>query len=615
MSARKLAALVLLLLLSPACGDDEAAGPEPVTYDDVIDSGGEFVEVDERSEVTDSMTATELRPDAQGRLENWLCTTRTYDVTKAPEEFPLFDPNSEVIFPGNLLQGKSLEQATPDPIPVRRGSGTIVVTLMNGAPAGVSRTVDEVTLSEVYDGANQIIYTNPGDIPARFAFTMERVDSKEQLAMAANVKVEWFSGSIAASLKFSRDREYSRFLVKLTQSFYTIAFELPTWYGQMFAEDVTPDELAQYVGPGNPAAFISSVTYGRIFYLLIESTERVDEMEASINASFSGFVDVEAGGEVKYVGELSHLSVKAFALGGDASKAISAVTSDFEDLKNFLAEGGNIRTGVPISYVVRSVRNPERIVKVGVNTRYDVRDCRPIRETFGVPIIWLMAEDPNIETHASDSTRVTRWPDISVNENDAYVDIPVSTDRLPQLLPNSVNGEMPAVSFGDSATLRFVGADFAESDYTLSLVAAFTLNPYYGHLFDFICGSTPSPGRMLRAGFLEQDDPYLDPVEFGFDHFEGRVKTDRIPYPAQYHVYTLVFSRTRGMSIYVDGHEAVWDPFKTEPLEDFLGARIGNVLRIPDASVAIAELIAYGIALDDEQRRFLEDDMMRRYKF
>ncbi|UCC49619.1 MAG: hypothetical protein JSV41_05510, partial [Gemmatimonadota bacterium] len=71
----------------------------------------------------------------------------------------------------------------------------------------------------------------------------------------------------------------------------------------------------------------------------------------------------------------------------------------------------------------------------------------------------------------------------------------------------------------------------------------------------------------------------------------------------------------RGMSIYVDGHEAVWDPFKTEPLADFLGARIGNVLRIPDASVAIAELIAYGIALDDEQRRFLEDDMMRRYKF
>ncbi len=88
---------------------------------------------------------------------------------------------------------------------------------MNGAPAGVSRTVDEVTLSEVYDAANQIIYTNPGDIPARFAFTMERVDSKEQLALAANVKVEWFSGSIAASLKFSRDREYNRFLVKLTQ--------------------------------------------------------------------------------------------------------------------------------------------------------------------------------------------------------------------------------------------------------------------------------------------------------------------------------------------------------------------------------------------------------------
>lgn len=611
MSIRMILTAVAVLAVAACSDDDGPSGPAPATFGDVIASGGDFAEVEEKEVVTDSAQSTELRPDSAGRLENWMCTTRTYEVTEAPSDFPLFDPNSEIVFPGNLLQGETLEQATPDPIPVNRGPGRIVITLMNGAEMGVSRQIPEASLGAVYDAANDVIANSPEEIPARFFFTMERVDSREQLAAALKVDVNQFFGSVSSALSFSTDRKYNRFLVTLNQSFYTIAFELPTSYGQMFSSDVTPDDLSRYVGPGNPAAFISSVSYGRIFHLLIESTERTTEMEASLNASFSGW-DTEASG--KYVGELENLNVKAFALGGDASQALSAVTSDFDDLKSFLSEGGTIRTGVPISYVVRSVRNPDRIVKVAINTEYDVKDCEPMRETFGEPIIWLLSDNPNIETHASDATRVTRWPDMSTNENDAFIDGTPSVQNLPRLQPTVVNGEMPAIAFGDSAVMRFVGADFADSDYTLTMVAAFRLNPDYGHLFDFIGGTTPSPGRMLCAGFT-QGDPQLDPVELAFDHYNAGVTTVRVPFTEQYHVYTFMFSRDRGMSIYIDGHDVGWNPSATEPLIDFLGARLGNVLMIPDASVSIAELIAYDTALDDEQRHFLEDDMMRRYKF
>jgi len=593
---------IACLLLLAGCGDETAA-PEPLTFDDVMTSGGEFVDIEPATVVADSATATEIIGN-----ENWICTTRTYDVTKAPDEFPLFDPNSEIVFAGNLLQGATLDRATPSPIPVRRGGGTVVVTLVNGASMGVSRTIPEVSLSGVFDAVNGIISQNPGDVPARFSFTMERVDSEQQLALAMNMSYENLFGSVASALSFSHNRRYNRFLVKLTQAFYSVAFELPTTYDTMFAPDVTPAELADYVGPGNPAAFISSVTYGRIFYLLIESTERVDSLSASINTSFGGF---KGGASGKYVGDLENLVVKAFALGGDAGSALQAVTSDFDKLKEFLAAGGTITTGVPISYVLRSVRHPEQIVKVALNTRYDVTDCVPTFETFGEPIIWLIADTSKMMWDGT-STRVARWRDQSSAENDAYLD-ELTAWKYPVFVPKAVNGEMPAVVFGDSASLRFVGSGFAGADYTLAVVAAFTLNQDYG--FDFLGGTTRMPSRMLRAGFLPRQDPLMDPYEFGFDHFGDGLTTDRIPYPEQFHLYTLVFGKERGMSVYIDGQLVASDRYLVEPLVDFLGARLGNVDHVPDASVTIAEFMAYSTALSDEQRRYLEDNLMRKYKF
>jgi hypothetical protein len=607
----KLPLLVLCGLLAlGGCTDDTPTAPAGGDFEDIIASGGDFPAVAEHAFVTDSFATTELRGD-----ENWVCTTKTYDVTRAPEEFPLFDPNSELIFPGNLLQGKSLSRATPDPIPVRRGGGTIVVTLNNGAINGVSRTVPVVSLGSIYDAANDIIATNPGDLPARFNFVTERVESNKQLAVATNLSWEAYSlwnmkGGL--SVDVNSRRNHNKFLVKLNQSFYTVAFELPTSPDQLFASDVVPDELAPFVGPGNPATFISSVTFGRIFYLLIESTESADSIEVSVNLSFSGALGKAADTTtVSYVNTLDDLHITAYALGGDANKALRAVTSSLDSLKEFLAEGGNIRTGVPISYVVRSVQHPEKIVKIGLNTSYDVRDCRPIFETFGNPILWLQADDPNLDIDGAG--RLTRWPDRSGMDNDAYLDRVVPAAQQPLLKATAVNGEMPAVVFGDSTWLRFVGSGFANTDYTVSVVAAFTLNPDFG--FGFLSGTSYQPHRMLQAGFLPRANPLIEPYVFGFDHYEAGVGTDRVPWPEQYHLYTLVFSRTNGMSIYIDGQLASWNPAATNALQDFLGARLGNVQAIPTASVSIGEFMAFATALSGEQRWYLEDNLMRKYKF
>jgi len=612
----------LLVILAGCSGgkQDDSARRDDITQ--AIEAGGDLPEVSPETVVTGEETSTELVGN-----ETWICNTKSYDVTKAPDKFPLFDPNSEVVWPGNLLQGKSLGAATPEPIPVRRGSGTVVLTLMTGAEQGVSRHVDELSMHQVYDASNAILAVAPDVIPARFTFTMERVDSETQLRAAADVSFSGWGADVAASLSFSRDQSYNRFLVRLQQSFYTIAVEPPLSPADAFAPDVTAEDLAEHVGSGNPATFVSSVTYGRVFYLLFESTERVNRMETALNASFSGWgVDVGANASANYVGNLSELRVKAFALGGDAGDAIYAITNSFDDLKEFLARGGTLQTGVPISYVVRSVRHPEKVVKVALNDSYDVTDCSPVAETFGEPILWYAADDIKVVPAGGEDPvdptgpiDVTLWKDRSAAINDAYDERAAGT--RPTYVPWAVNGKKPAVAFATDEKLRFFGGGFvpppgAPAEYTIMMVAAFQANQPLGvggfHLID---GSTGGPGHVLRVGY---QNTAAGGLEFGFDNGSLGVYA---PHSAigsgeqlDFHLYTLVYGETVGMALYVDGALYAFQPDAKEPLTDFFGAHLGMNDPMP-GSVWIAEIMAHRTALTAEQRRYVEYDLMRKYGF
>jgi len=169
--------------------------------------------------------------------------------------------------------------------------------------------------------------------------------------------------------------------VELNQRYYTMSFDMPSSPAALFREGVVPADLARFVSSNNPATYISSVTYGRRFYLLIESTETVADMRASISASYDAAL---AGGsghlDGRDVSSLSNVNVKVFALGGDASLALAAFNGDVDAVAEFLTDGGGIDTGVPLSYVVRNVKD-NSTVNIKVATDFDVRNC--VVQTLG----------------------------------------------------------------------------------------------------------------------------------------------------------------------------------------------------------------------------------------
>ena len=367
--------LIAVILIS-ACSEDDAPGPgdDLGTFEGVVNSGGDFEDFTEMEDIT----VVDEDKDTVVNGEAWKCTVKTYDIVDGNEDFPLFDPNASVIYPGSLLQGGTLDQATPDVIVVKRAPGVISYDLINANAAPSFNVEPELTKSGVATAMNAIISNSPDAIAANFSLTVEEVQSREELALEIGLDVETRFVEVESNLSFSTDQSYNRFLIKLNQSYYTMSWDLPTSLESIFDPSVTPADLAEYVGPGNPPVYISDVTYGRIFYMLIESTESATKMEAAIDASYGNFAGKVSGSlDASHLESLSNLKVKMIAYGGDAAGTLEMVgVTDLGVIRDRLAQSTDIRTAKPISYVVRSVKDNQEVA-VKLATQYDVTTCVP----------------------------------------------------------------------------------------------------------------------------------------------------------------------------------------------------------------------------------------------
>ncbi len=174
---RTLTKLLLLCLftglLITSCSkndeDETPSGPDLNTFSGVIKSGGGFEPVVEKNEVLDSTESQEI---INGEV--WVCTSKTIDRVDAAGVYATFDPNSNVIWPGSLIQGNSITKATPNPIVVERAGGTVSINVINGSN-NPAYTVPSVTKSSMTTAQNKIIQDNNGVVPANFTYTFEQV--------------------------------------------------------------------------------------------------------------------------------------------------------------------------------------------------------------------------------------------------------------------------------------------------------------------------------------------------------------------------------------------------------------------------------------------------------
>lgn len=328
----------------------------------------------------------------KGDGTNWNCTAQDYNASVNADKLAIFNVNADTLYPGSMVQGKTVPTGALDPVPSKRASGTVTLALASssGTKDSFSRDLKEVNLSLVTDAVNDILASYAGgSTPAKFSYTSSIVSSSNEVNFELGATLPLSAVTLNASLGFDHTSSKSHVVVKLIQEYFTMAFQPPYTAADFFDASVTDKVLSPYTGPGNPLVYINSVTYGRTFAYLFESDESATSFKAHIDAAFRlATANVSGNVDVGVENSLKNSSVSVFALGGNATDAAAAATGSIDDLVHFIASGasfGRDNAGVPISYSVRYV-NDSSTVRVNLATEYTVNQCTAISNTQDIDL-------------------------------------------------------------------------------------------------------------------------------------------------------------------------------------------------------------------------------------
>jgi len=355
--------------------DDNAPTTVPQSVVDLINNAGFLPEPLPAFDIT-----TEVLAD-----DGLRCQTVRITAAQNPEEFVLLNPLTNILWPGSLVQGASLASGILEPVlvdPSRRQPMTVSLAIVSSAGepgTPMYRTVENPSFSSVNQAMNDILSGFDGHGFAQYSFSMHHIESAEDLEFRLNARFKGFGATARAGLTTNFSQNRTRILVRLHQSYFTMAIDIPAGLDAVFTTDITESNLRPFTGPGNPICYISSVTFGRVFYLLYESTATKEALQAALNFTFRGFgVDAGIGAEVETRATLAETTVQVFQLGGDAQGGITAgMAGDLDAIREFLEKGANFsaqNVGAPISYTVRHLKDGS-LVRMSNTLEHTIERC------------------------------------------------------------------------------------------------------------------------------------------------------------------------------------------------------------------------------------------------
>jgi hypothetical protein len=404
-------------------------------------------------------------------------------LTKTLEKYVAFDPNADTLFPGSLVQGKSLPDGVLSPIVTERTPLTITVTdLVSSDPnASYSKRVANPSLATITDAKQQILNQQLAtNQPAKITYSETTMSSLEEGFLKLGASYRWLTGNVSGSFQLNTSNYSTSLMIRFVQSYYTVSAEPPSSPTSYISNKASFDSFQSYTGPGNPPTYVSSVTYGRELWMLIESNHEASEVKAALDAAFSaaasgGSINLSAGQKKVF----DESSIQILILGGAGRPAVQVVVGDHVSaLKDFLLAGASYSKsspGVIISYVVRYLKDND-VARVSSATDYTIKTSAANPEAVGLRnmrVTWTTTGDdkdwnsqPVVDVYDRTGRHVGHVDCCSADRNgDHWTNGMVTSDDLQILIGGLTNADLSQGRF--NARRNAVGND--DWDYTATI--------------------------------------------------------------------------------------------------------------------------------------------------
>lgn len=304
--------------------------------------------------------------------------------------------NHTMVYPGNIIKIadiKSNDIFSPI-VGLKRAPAKIVMGLEGSTGTGsLIENVTEVNLASITEATHTLVSRNivpDAQLPLKISTSITEVRSSSEFALAAGMSIKGggnlFSASLAANCNVENNEKATYAVFMLKQVYYTIAFNYPSNAGAkgFFSNETTLEQVQNAINAGDIPAYVSSVTYGRIAAITIQSNYSMDVIRTKMTAGLktvtvNGKTTIDASSESNFEG----MELNYFIYGGSIegnqnvlsavtqSEMISTLNSDYNPIKI---------VGVPISYTLSHLGDGSP-ARLGNYSEYYLKKLTPIPVT------------------------------------------------------------------------------------------------------------------------------------------------------------------------------------------------------------------------------------------
>lgn len=327
----------------------------------------------------------ENRQQASGKII--LCTRTTRNLNRNFDEIAILQPTRGAIYPGALIfADNELVNGSPRPLSGLPRAPLNLRLDLPGLQNNGSFTIAEPTENDVQNAVNEALNTWNNSSNFKNGYLNQSLSnhnstvaySFEQLPLSLGFNANWAQGSVSAQFKYYSNSEKNVVAVALKQVFYTVNFDAPDTPEGFFDSSVTAEQAQSVFSSTDVPAYISSVNYGRIIMLRMESAGNIRAIDAEAALRYAaGLISVSGETKTKYDDILGNSTITVVTIGANAEIETANVSAAdlMPIIKGENAVYSKDNPGVPISYTVKFLKD-NAVAKVGTTTDYNTIDCQ-----------------------------------------------------------------------------------------------------------------------------------------------------------------------------------------------------------------------------------------------
>jgi thiol-activated cytolysin len=251
------------------------------------------------------------------------------------------------IYPGSVILANSdLVNGTPTEVSLTKKDGKITIDSMHKSAqskmdsSSVNATVDKLLLEYLADKKLKA--------QSDFSYSFKEAFSKEQIK--ASLGIDCDKIKLSCNFETIKSGESKAVIIAFNQVYFTASCDRPV-NSDVFDESITLEDIkGAGIGNNNVPCYISSVSYGRSFYICMQTSKTSLDMTIVAEATIKN-IKTKTDDELHQ--DLKECSISCVCIGGDPDSHIKIISGNLDEISQVINENIELSStnyGYPISY-------------------------------------------------------------------------------------------------------------------------------------------------------------------------------------------------------------------------------------------------------------------------